>query len=228
MSYKHGYKSKMYVLARDLVDSEVMEQVEGKVVAMIDPIVFDPEVMGLVGSYKPGKPLMKVVLPSELVDDESIEVVEDLIPVWCDPEVEFNPATMDFVTWEKKESSRSIHGINIHIPDVSKIIENMPTFKNYGNESGGFHRISKNRTVNDLYVGCLVEEGIELVVKGDNYGSLKMLKNSKVRIDGDSYGPIENDGGILDVCGDVYASIKTTNGGTTNIGEESDIYASVD
>lgn len=228
MSYKHEYKSKMYVITRDLFDQEVMENVDDKVVAMIDPIVFDPEVMGLVGSHKSGKPLMKVVLKSELVDGESIEIVEDLIPVWCDPEIEFNPATMDFVTWEKKESSKSFHGINIAIPDVSKIIQNVPIFKNHGKESCGFHRITKNRTINDLYVDCLVEEGIELIVKGDNFGSMKMLKNSKVRINGDSFGPIENVGGILDICGDVYGSIKTTNDGTTNIGEESDIYASVD
>lgn len=228
MSYKHGYKSKMYVLTKDLVDFEVMEQVEGKVVAMVDPIIFDPEVMGLVGLFKPGKPLMKVVLPSELVDDESVEVVEDLLPVWCDPQIEFNPATMDFVAWEKKESGRSSHNFSIHIPDVSKILENTPLVKDCCNDNGGYHRISKNRTVNDLYIGCMVEEGVELVVKGDNYGSLRMLKDSKVTINGDNYGPIENVGGTLEICGDVYGPVKTTNNGITNIREESDIYAPVD
>ncbi|NTU61550.1 MAG: hypothetical protein HGA95_04415 [Caldiserica bacterium] len=69
---------------------------------------------------------------------------------------------------------------------------------------------------------------MELVVKGDNYGSLRMLKDSKVIINGDNYGPIENVGGTLEICGDVYGPVKTTNNGTTNIREESDIYAPVD
>lgn len=227
MGYKHNYKSHMFVLDKEMIDTDVMEPVDGKVVAMIDPVVFDPEVMGVVGSLKPGKPLMKVVLPADLVDEESVEVVESLQSVWCDPQVDFNPATMDFVTWEKKESRRFSQEVNIQIPDVSRIFENSFTTKHHREDNAQHHRITKNRIINDLYISCIVEEGVELTIKGDNYAPLKMLKDSKVRIDGDNYGPIENDGGTLDITGDVYGPIKTENNGITNIGEDSDIYAPV-
>lgn len=182
MSYKHTYKSKMYVLEKDLVDVDVMEPVDGKVVALIDPIIYDPDVMGIVGQFKPGKPLMKVVLPADLVDDESVEVIGNLQSVWCDPQIEFNGATMDYVVWENKESNRHSKGISIQIPDVSGIISDSLVNRSHGHIHEGFHRITKNRTINDLYIGCLVEQGVELTVKGDNYSSLRMLKVSELSL----------------------------------------------
>jgi hypothetical protein len=223
----------MYVLEKSLVDVEVMEPVEGKVVAMIDPLVYDPEVMGIVGSGKPDKPLMKVVLPVELVDGEAVELAGELVPVWIDEVVEFNPATMEKISWGKAKRSDDEGGINIRIPKINlegigDLQKNMHGIRHVCQSDYGIHRITKNRTANDVYINCIVEEGVELFIKGDLYGSMKLLKGSKVSIKGDSYGSVENDGGTLDIDGDVYGPIKNINGGVTSINEDSDIYSPVD
>ena len=187
MSYKHNYKSTMNALERSIIDSEVMELVEGKVVAMIDPLVFDPEVMAIVGTYKEGKPLMKVVIPSELIDEESVQIIDNLVVVWMDNAIEFNPATMEKVTWGKDletvkidDEVKRIYPIDM----VGREIRNNPHQSRKQHENVGI-TIKEDRTLKDLYLSCTVMESVNLVLKGDLMGPLTMKKGSHVVVKGD-------------------------------------------
>lgn len=235
MSYKHNYKSQMYVLQKDLVDPDVMEPVEGKVVAMIDPLMFDPEVMAIVGHFRKGKPLMKAVLPSELVDDDSVEVAGDLVVVWADRDVDFNPATMEKVTWGKElevvktsdEVKRILPAGFVERQVKNSINQAFGRFDDVDSDRNAELTIREDKVLKDLYMSCIVAESVKVTINGDVYGPLAMKKGSYVIIKGDVYGPITNDGGDLEIEGDIMGPITNLHGGNTRFKDEADIYGPI-
>lgn len=236
MSYRHTYKSQMFVLEKELVDTEVMEPVADKVVAMIDPLMFDPGVMAIVGHFKKDKPLMKAVLPSELVDDDSVEIAGELVVVWADSdEVEFNPATMEKVTWGKDlEVIKTADEVKRIIPAdyVGRHVRNSIQ-QAFGKFEGDFREenqakvaeltIKEDKVLKDLYMSCIVAESVKVTVNGDVYGPLTMKKGSFVLVKGDTFGPITNDGGDLEIEGDIMGPITNLNGGSTKFEDEAEI-----
>lgn len=230
MSYRHNYKSQMFVLERELVDPDVMESVDGKVVAMIDPLIFDPEVMAIVGHFKKDKPLMKAVLPSELVDDDSIEVAGNLVVVWADGEVvEFNPATMEKVTWGKDlEVVKKADEVKRIFPaDMAGGFAMNNHQQPFGQHISGSLVIKEDKILKDLYLSCMVAESVKVTINGDVYGPLTMKRGSRVTVKGDVYGSITNDGGDLEIEGDIMGPITNLHGGNTRFKDEADIYGPI-
>lgn len=204
MAFRHNHSSVVVVVEKSIVDVEVMEPIKDKVVAMIEPSLFDPELMGVVGKLDRTKPLLKVVLPFGLVDNESVEVIDDIVPVWIDTaQTEFNPATMAKVAWNQtvdampsKRNSQTIGKRKVYEDIYDSVI--------IGNDA---------KVDGDVYGSVTVKAGIKVLVGGDVYGVAQMEHGSEMIVDGDLYGHINNDGGIVRVYGDMYGQIKNINGG---------------
>lgn len=204
MSFRHNHSSVVVVVEKSIVDVEVMEPIKDKVVAMIEPSLFDPELMGVVGKLDRTKPLLKVVLPFGLVDNESVEVIDDIVPVWIDAtQTEFNPATMTKVAWNQTADAIPPRR-NSQTIGKRKVYEDIYDSVIIGNDA----------TVDgDIYGSVTIKAGIKVVVDGDVYGVAQIEHGSEMIVDGDLYGHIHNDGGVVRVYGDMYGQIKNTNGG---------------
>lgn len=204
MAFRHNHSSIVVVVEKSIVDVEVMEPIKDKVVAMVEPSLFDSDLMGVVGKLDKTKPLLKVVLPFGLVDNESVEVIDDVVPVWIDAvQTEFNPATMAKVAWNQAADVTPLKR-NTQTIGKRKVYEDIYDSVVIGNDA----------TVNgDIYGSVTVKSGVKVVVDGDVYGGVRMEQGSEMVVDGDLYGIISNDGGTVRVFGDMYGKINNINGG---------------